>query len=81
MCIIFSGSKRTLEINELKVRKNMNTTRQELIEARNQKQELLEEFRKDSTNLENRNLWLEACKKVDQLTQEVKEGGSNDANN
>lgn len=59
----------------------MNTTRQELIEARNQKQELLEEFRKDSTNLENKNLWLEACKKVDQLTQKVKEGGSNDANN
>lgn len=59
----------------------MNTTRQELIEARNKKQELLEEFRKDFKDLENKNLWLESCKKVDQLTQEVKEGGSNDANN
>ena len=63
------------------MRKNMNTTRQELIEARNKKKELLEEFRKDSADLESRNLWLEACKKVDQLTQEVKEGGSDNANN
>ena len=59
----------------------MNTTRQELIEARNKKLESLKEFRKDPANLQNKNRWLEDRKEVDQLTQKVKEGGSDNANN